>query len=375
MPASLYDILGLARNASSEEIKKAYRKLALQHHPDKGGDQEKFKTIQRAYDVLSDEQRRHTYDHTGSEQEESDMFGGGMPFNPADIFGGGMPFGPGGMPFGPGGIFGGGMPFGPGGMSFGPGGPRQPQAKQPKAPSKIHEMPISLYDYYHGKRVIIQFERQLFCSLCKGEGAEKYDSCTTCSGSGKRVRVIQMGPLQAMTEVMCGDCAGEGKKVSVKCRKCSGKKFLSNEKKVEVVIEPGMRPEEVIVFPKECSDQLEFLEAGDLHIVLQQADEENRFKRLANTYDLQISLTISLRDSLLGSSQKIIGHPGHTEGITIQIPVGLQNGDTFVVANEGMPKKEKGHGDLRVMITLRATEAELMAVKTHRKNLEEIFTS
>ena len=358
MPASLYDVLGVGRGASPDELKKGYRKLALQHHPDKGGEPDKFKQIQHAYDVLSDDQRREIYDQTGSDQEAPENPFGGMPFGPGGPFGGGIPFDIGSM-------FGGGMPFGP--------GPRQPPQKQPKGPPKIHEMPISLHDYYHGKRVKIQFERQIFCSHCKGDGAEKYDSCRGCNGQGKKTHIIQMGPMQAMTQVPCNECAGEGKKVSVKCRKCSGKKLLANEKSVEVSIEPGMRPHEVIVFPKECSDQVEYLEAGDLHIVLQQADEDNRFKRVNNTDDLGVSMTISLRGALLGTSEKIDGHPAHADGLLIEVPVGVQHGEIVVVAGEGLPKKGGGRGDLRVMITLRATELEKTALKANREKLEEIF--
>jgi DnaJ family protein A protein 2 len=369
MPPSLYDVLGVGRGASPDEMKKVYRKLALLNHPDKGGDPEKFKQIQHAYDVLSDDQRRAMYDQTGSDQEAPENPFGGNPF------GGGMPFG--GMPFGPGGPFGGGVPFDigsmfGGGMPFGPG--QKPQQKQPKGPPKIHEMPISLHDYYHGKRVKIQFERQIFCSHCKGDGAEKYDSCRGCNGQGKKAHIIQMGPMQAMTQVPCNDCNGEGKKVSVKCRKCAGKKLLANEKSVEVSIEPGMRPHEVIVFPKECSDQVEYLEAGDLHIILQQADEENRFKRVNNTDDLSVSVTISLRGALLGTSEKVAGHPAHADGLLIEVPVGVQHGETVLVAGEGMPKKGGGRGDLRVMITLRATEIEKGVLKANKEKLEDIFS-
>jgi DnaJ family protein A protein 2 len=358
MPVSLYDILSVGRNASPDELKKSYRKLALEHHPDKGGDPEKFKQVQHAYDVLSDEQRRSMYDQTGSDKEMSEV--GDMPF--------------GGMPFSFGGPFGG-IPFdlfGGGGMPFGQRPSQSPQ-KQAKAPPKIHEMPISLHDFYYGKRIKMQFERQIFCSHCKGDGAEKYDSCSACSGSGHVTRVIQMGPLHAMTQAPCNDCAGKGKKVSVKCRKCSGKKFLANEKVVEVYIEPGMRPQEVIVFPKECSDQLEYIEAGDLHIVLQQADEDDSFKRITNTDDLSVSIEVLLRDSLLGVSKTVKGHPGHLNGLLIEVPVGVQHGDTFVITGEGMPKKGGGRGDLRVMITLRATDPEKNILKLNRNKIKEFF--
>jgi DnaJ family protein A protein 2 len=357
---SLYDALGVNRDANGDEIKKAYRKAALINHPDKGGDPEKFKLVQKAYEILGDDQRRATYDQTGSEDD--------IPMGPP--FGG---FGGGGF----GGGFGGGVPFDIGNLfgMFGPGMP-QPQGSRTrgaKAPPKVHEMPISLWDYYHGKRVKIQFERQKFCEPCKGEGAEKYDTCGGCGGSGMKQQVIMMGPMRAISHGPCGDCRGEGKRVSAVCKGCNGKKFVSQEKVLEVGITPGMRPKEVIAFERECSDNHDFAEAGDVHIILQEADEENRFKRLAGTDDLVVSTMIGLRDSLLGCMERIAGHPGHPQGILVEIPVGVQNGEVLIVAGEGMPRKQGGRGDIRLSVSVRATDAEKSLVKAGREKLVEIF--
>lgn len=358
MSASLYSILGVQRRADPDEIKKAYRKLALEHHPDKGGDPEKFKQVQKAYEVLSDEQRRMMYDQTGSEDDA---------VNEIPFASGGMPFGGGGIPFDIGSLFG----------MFGQGMPMpQQQGQRPrgmKASPKVHEMPISLWDYYHGKRVKIQFERQKFCDTCKGDGAEKYDSCQGCGGSGMKQQVIMMGPMRAVSHGPCGDCRGEGKRVAIVCKQCNGKKFVSQEKALEIAVVPGMRPKEIIVFEKECSDQHEYVEAGDVHIVLQEADEDNRFKRIYGTDDLEIATTIGLRDSLLGCTERLLGHPGHPQGITVDIPVGVQNGETVVVAGEGLPKKNGGRGSLRLSVSVRATDAEKNILKGGREKLLELF--
>ena len=357
MADALYKILGVGRGADAEEIKKAYRKQALINHPDKGGDPEKFKLVQKAYEILSDDQRRAMYDQTGSEQDISNE----IPFSP---FGGG---------------FGGGIPFDLGSMfgMFGPGMPQPPgpRRREGKAPPKVHEMPISLWDYYHGKRIKIQFERQKFCEPCKGEGAERYDACTGCGGSGMRQQVIMMGPMRAISHGPCGDCRGEGKKVAAVCKGCNGKKFTSQEKVLEVAITAGMRPKEVIVFDKECSDQHEFSEAGDVHIVLQEADEENRFKRIPGTDDLHAATTIGLRDSLLGCTERLAGHPGHPQGFVAEIPVGVQNGETILISGQGMPRKNGAKGDLRLLVSVRATDAEKSVLKAGREKLVEIFTS
>lgn len=353
MADALYKVLGVARGADPDEIKKAYRKQALINHPDKGGDPEQFKLVQKAYEILSDDQRRAMYDQTGSEQDMSNE----IPFSP---------FGGGGIPFDLGSMFG----------MFGPGMPQPgPKRRGGKAPPKVHEMPVSLWDYYHGKRIKIQFDRQKFCEPCKGEGAERYDTCAGCGGSGMRQQVIMMGPVRAISHGPCGDCRGEGKRIAAVCKGCNGKKFVSQEKILEVAITAGMRPKEVIAFERECSDQHEFTEAGDVHIVLQEADEENRFKRLTGTDDLHATTSIGLRDSLLGCTERIEGHPGHPQGFVAEIPVGVQNNETIVIAGEGMPRKEGGRGDLRLLVSVRATDAEKSVLKTGREKLLEMFTS
>jgi DnaJ family protein A protein 2 len=352
---SLYEVLGVPRGADADEVKKAYRKQALQHHPDKGGDPEKFKQVQKAYEILSDDGRRSMYDQTGSEDEMQQ----GPPF------GGGMPFG-GGVPFDIGSLFG---MFGPGG----PGGPPGPQRRGGKAPAKVHEMPISLWDFYHGKRIKIQFERQKFCGACTGSGAEKYDSCRGCGGSGTKHQVIQMGPMQAISQAPCRDCQGQGKRVSVVCKGCNGKKFLSQENVLEVVVTPGMRPKEMIVFGKECSDQVEYDEPGDVHIILQDADEENRFKRINTSDNLSVSTTITLRDSLVGCSEKMDGHPGHPQGLILELPVGAQNGDVVIIGGEGLPKRGGGRGDLHITILVKASEAEKGVLRANRDAIQGMF--
>ncbi|NBO70999.1 MAG: hypothetical protein EBU66_05480 [Bacteroidetes bacterium] len=345
MPLPLYDALGVSQSATSDDIKKAYRKLALQHHPDKGGNPEMFKKIQQAYDVLGDDQRRNMYDQTGMEQEHEIPFGGGMPF-------------------------GFGMPFDMGGMFS----QRGPPTQEKKGPSKIHEIPLSLSDYYKGKQVKIKFERQAFCASCSGSGAETYEVCFTCNGSGTRTQIMQMGPIQMMTQGTCGDCAGKGKRASRPCAVCLGKKFTSQEKELHVVIEPGMLPHEVLVFPCECSDTERYEEAGDLHIVLQEADEDIPFKRVKFTDDLSVAVTIHLREMLLGTSMKLEGHPAHPQGLVIEIPVGVQNGDIFTIGGEGMLRKMGGRGDLRVNVTVHATAAEIATLKGATEKLQSIFT-
>jgi len=360
---TLYEHLGVGRGADANEIRKAYMKKAREHHPDKGGNAEEFKHIQRAYEILSDDQKRTIYDQTG--QESGDV-SDGIPFA------GGNPFTGGGVPFDIGQLFG---MFGPGmpGMPGAPGMQRQQRGQ--KGPPKIHELPISLADFFHGKHIRIQFERQKFCDGCKGSGAERIDACGMCGGSGIKQQMIMVGPgMNMMMRGPCDGCGGEGKQVVVACGMCGGKKFKAQEKTLDFEIKPGMRPGEVIRFLNECSDQVEFTEAGDVHIHLQEADESLSFCRVKETDDLQVDVTVSLKESLLGSKQTIHTHPGHPQGLLLEIPVGVQHRDVVTISGEGMPSRSGGRGNLRINISVVASEAEKAILIAHRAAVEKIFT-
>lgn len=243
MHKDLYDVLGVSPSASSEEIKKAYKKLALQLHPDKNhGKREeseaKFKKVTEAYQVLSDPQKREHYDRFGTVDE---MPQGG----PADIndilnnlfngggFGGG-PFG-GGMPFG-------GGPFGPGGGAFSfmfGGGPERHQQLQPH----VVNINISMDDVYHGTSRHVSYEIQDKCGHCNATGADDPSDlikCMKCNGRGHVMQ--QIGPMMVTSEV-CPSCFGKGEMIknNKHCSKCKGKKTLAVKKNVDVKIPKGIR--------------------------------------------------------------------------------------------------------------------------------------
>jgi len=365
---SLYDTLGVSKSADAAEIKKAHRKLVIEHHPDKGGDAEKFKEVQKAYEILSDDRKRQIYDQTGQESNEAVQdFSDGIPFG-----GGGMPFHMGGNPFA-----GQGVPFDIGNLfgMFGPRGPGGPR-QQPggKGPSKIHEVAISLSDFFHGKELNIKFERQKFCEACKGSGAEKYDKCSGCNGSGTKTQMMMIGPgMMAQMQRPCEECSSTGKRVSVACTPCGGKKFKAQEKSLKAKIVPGMRPGETLVFPKECSDQAEFSEPGDVHITLQEADEVIQFHRVRETDDLQAVIQISLKGSLLGCTETIQTHPAHPNGLSITVPPGIQNGEVLRIAGEGMPQKSGGRGALHVTVMITVSSPERDMLKEKASQLADLF--
>lgn len=374
---SLYEKLGVNKGATAADIKKAFRKLALEHHPDKGGDPEEFKKIQKAYEVLSDDQRRGLYDATGQEDEDAaDHNGGPGP-------GGGMPFP---FPFDLGGLFGMGGGGGPGFFGIPGMGPRpQQQRRKGKGAPKVHEIPITIRDFYHGKTIKLQFERQKFCDGCKGEGAEAFESCKACGGSGATEQRIMLGPgMMSVMRGPCGACQGVGKTVSKQCSACQGSKFRKEKKVLEVVIKPGMLPGEIIEFPGECSDEAEYEHAGDVHIVLQQADEENRFMRGGGLNgigreDMVVHTTVSLQEVLLGCEQRFEGHPGYSEGLVVEIPVGIQNKERFCMKGYGFPRRMAGtqsaeeKGDLYVYVEVRPTDTEKELLIAKAEEIRGIF--
>jgi len=208
---SLYETLGVSKSDTCTVIKKAYLKLARVHHPDKGGDPEKFKEITKASDILTDEKKRRIYDETGMTDEQMMERGGGMP--------GGFPF-PGfpGMPPG-------GFPFEFNmndlfGNMFGnpPVGPQRGQVRKQKKPNPtVQTIPITLEQFYLGHRFDININRQSFCTGCEHSGAKSKEICRKCNGQGQLTQVIQMGPMAMHTTGPCIDCQGKGERVIEVC--------------------------------------------------------------------------------------------------------------------------------------------------------------
>jgi DnaJ homolog subfamily A member 2 len=340
-----------------QRIKKAYRRASLMHHPDKGGDPEKFKQIQHAYEVLSDDKRKAHYDMTGSDAEVQEIPQGGMPF-PGGMHGG-MPF-----HFDMGNLF---------GNMFGQGQGQPPKRKAQKGPPKVHEISLSLEDFYKGREIKLQFQRDQFCGTCKGEGTERYEQCGGCGGSGARQTVVTMGGgMQAMMRGPCPECSGQGKKPAGVCSDCKGLKFKIQERVLFARIIPGMRPGDTLVFPGECSDSHNFVEAGDVQIKLQDADTEGRLYRLTGD-NLAIKVGITLFQSLTGYKETIQGHPGF-DTLDLVLEPGVQNGDMVVMEGKGLPRKDGGHGALHILVSVTATAAEKAAL-IEKKDVVASLTS
>ena len=318
MPGCLYEILGVERGASEEEVRKAYRRMALKMHPDKGGDEADFQQLQKAYDVLSDAEKRAAYDATGRIPGDAEEHRGP---DMSDIFG--SMFGGGGFPF----------PF-PGMPGMG-GGPRR---KAPRGPNKIHEIGVTLADLY---------KRDTLCGGCGGKGGSKVEPCGACRGQGVRMRMQQMGPAMTMTQEVCGDCQQTGQRIVTRCEECKGARVLERASTLDAKIEPGMQEGDRLVFPGQCSESPQFEAPGDVVLVLRETGVEGWVRRGA---DLVVEVTLTWPEALLGWGRSFGGHPS---GTAVQImwdggPV--REGDVLRVPGKGMPVRGSGSfGDLRIV--------------------------
>jgi len=328
----LYEVLEVQPGCSDNDLKKAYRKLALKYHPDKtgGATSEKFQEISHAYDILSDAQKRQVYDQYGEAGLSGEGgAGGGMGgLSPEDLFSH---------------FFGGG---GGGGRGGRPAGPR-------RGKDVAHGLKVSLEDLYKGKTTKLALQKNVLCEKCEGKGGKEgaCKTCTTCNGQGFRVMLRQMGPMMQQIQQPCGDCRGEGEIINAKdkCKHCNARKVMPVRKVLEVHIDRGMRDGRKIVFNGE-GDQAPGTIPGDVVIVLEQK-EHDRFKR--NGDDLFYDAKIDLVTALAGG--KI--HVPHLDDrvLIVEILPGevIKPGDLKAVMGQGMPtERHHDFGNLYIQFDI-----------------------
>ena len=369
----LYKVLGVDKSASTGEIRKAYLKLSKTAHPDKGGNEEEFKNITKAHEILSNDESKQFYDQTGQIPGENGApeAGQGHPMGGMGSMGG-FQFG-GGVPFDLGSMFG--HMFGGGGFPGGPSGqgPRPRQKRGEKAPPKVQHIPVSLRQLYGGYIINFSFDRLKFCTDCKGSGAKSKDTCGVCRGRGIQERVMQMGPgMMVQTSGPCGKCGGSGEELKESCKPCTGSGRTQEIKEMKVNIELGMKEGDSLIFENACSDDPDYDKAGDVHIILKNADDDNGWIRKGD--DLENTVILDYNQSLIGTTMKLVGHPRSDE-LWIDIPGAVVTGDIITVQNEGMPARgSKGKkGNMKLLIKVRPTDVEREMIRNSDLQLKNIF--
>lgn len=315
-----YEILGVSKTASQDDLKKAYRKAAIKNHPDKGGDPEKFKELAQAYEVLSDPEKREIYDQYGEDALKEGMGAGGGGHDPYDIFS----------------SFFGDSPFGSraGGSSRG--------RRQRRGEDVIHPLKVSLEDLYSGTSRKLSLSRNVLCKDCKGKGTKSGapSTCSGCQGSGMKVHIRHLGPnmIQQMQQ-HCNECKGTGETINAKdrCSKCKGEKVIPEKKVLEVHVDKGMQNGQKITFPGEADEAPDTV-TGDIVFVLQQK-EHPKFKRKGD--DLFLEHTLSLTEALCGF-QFILNHLDGRQLLIKSNPGEIIKPDQYKAINdEGMPMYQR----------------------------------
>lgn len=251
MPADPYTILGVSKNASADDVKKAYRKLAHQYHPDKkGGDEAKFKELNEAYQTLSDPDKKARFDRFG--HAGAGFGGGGAQYQDFDFGGGGSGFE---SIFD---MFTGGMPF----------GSAQGKGRAQKGEDLHLEVHVAKSDL--GKHKVYEFEAFNGCKKCDGTGAEggKLKECSQCKGQG-RVRQAVRTPFGTFAQVaVCPTCEGDGKIPEKKCSECGGVGRIKGKRKLEMALPADIDDRYLVAFPKEGNAGPQGAPAGDLLVTL-----------------------------------------------------------------------------------------------------------
>lgn len=334
-----YEVLGVSKTATQDELKKAYRKLARKYHPDLNKDNaeaaEKFKECNEAYSVLSDEQKRAQYDQFGHAAFENGGMGGGGGFGGAGGFGG---FGGSGMED----IFD--MFFG----GQGGRGGRSSKAGPQRGADLRFDLEISFEEAAFGLEKEINLYRDEVCDHCHGEGAEpgsKVETCPECNGSGY-VRYTQNTMFgQMVNERPCSRCKGEGKIISEPCKECRGKGTVKRNKKLKVKIPAGVDNGSRLRVSNEGEAGAKGGPSGDLYVYLY-VKPHKFFERDGTTVLCEVPINIV--QATLGADIKVPTLDGQ---VTMKIPEGTQPGKVMRIKGKGIPSlRNSSRGDQLVRI-------------------------
>ena len=337
-----YEVLGVSKGASADEIKKAYRKLAVKYHPDKNpGDkeaEEKFKEAAEAYSVLSDADKKAKYDqfgHAGVDGAGPDFSGGFGDLNDIlnDLFGGGF------------GGFGGGF-GGFGGFGGGRGGQRQQQKVYRGRDIRVR-VKLTLEEIAKGVEKEISIEKSVPCQDCGGRGAKNSSdvkTCPACNGTGQVQRVVNSIFGQTVTYSTCQQCGGEGKIISNPCRTCGGTGLVRKRETITVKIPAGVEAGMQLTIQGEGHAAKNNGINGDLLVVIEEQEHPNLKREGNNLYYTKI---ISIPEAILGAEVEI---PCLDGSYKVKVEPGTQSGSVVRLRGKGLPTVNGygGTGDLYV---------------------------
>jgi DnaJ-class molecular chaperone len=335
-----YEVLGLKKGASDEEIKKAYRKGVRRWHPDRFVDPvekqaatKNFKEIAEAYDILKDPKKKNIYDRSGV----------------AGLM-------------------------------------RRAKVSEEKGENIAFEIQVTLKDMYNGIKKEVGFKKTILCETCDGEGTKdrnsKKNTCTTCDGKGIRLMMRQVGPFMTQSQAKCNNCDGEGIIVSLqdRCTTCKGKKLSKKDHVIEVFVEKGMKNGQKLVYHGEAHQDPNF-SPGDVVVLLRENDlSDNKFSR--DGLDLIYKKTLSLRQSLTGFQFSLTHLDGRIINISSEEGHIIKPGMRKFIENEGMPQYKNPFKKGRLIIEFDVLypndgtfdeniRSQLIKILDHQINLEE----
>ncbi|KAL2315005.1 DNAJ protein Xdj1 [Schizosaccharomyces pombe] len=335
----LYDILEVHFEASAEEIKKSYKRLALLHHPDKAPIHEKeeaaerFRGVQEAYDILKDPESREMYDMYGMNSDSNGQFDGGVNLDDvlAQMFG----------------------------MNFEAGGPGKnvPRDRKRRGSDVIHDYEISLEDMFKGKEVKLRATRNTLCPRCQGRGGKRFAKekpCLSCDGKGVKQHLKHVGPHHVTnSQVICDTCNGKGVSFRGKdrCKHCKGSGTVPEQRMLSFFVNRSAKENDKII-QRGMADEAYGITPGDVILQLHQKPHPV-FERLGD--DLKAKLKISLAEALTGFNRVILTTLDG-RGLEYVQPIGkiLHPGDCLIIPGEGMYKDSKTdlRGDLYLEVDI-----------------------
>jgi molecular chaperone DnaJ len=337
-----YEVLGVGKSATKDEIKKAYRKLALKYHPDRNPDdkeaEDKFKEAAEAYEVLSDEDKKARYDrfgHAGMGQGGPGGFGGGG-MTMDDIFSQfGDIFGDGGGPFG---------------SFFGQGGGRAGRSRGERGRDLRIKVSLSLDEIAKGVNKKIKVKKQVVCNVCSGSGAKdssSVETCGTCRGAGvvRQVRSTFLGQMQTTTT--CPTCSGTGTIIKANCSNCKGEGRVYAEETIEIPIPAGVEAGMQLSMRGKGNAGRRGGPAGDLLISIEEKPHADLQRDGMNlVYDLYLNFA----DATLGTSVEVPTIDGR---VKIKVPAGTQSGKIFRLKGKGLSNvQDYGQGDQLIHVNV-----------------------